>query len=73
MDHIGSVKEVTEAFPDVQIVMHILEAPYVAGGVSYSTVGDAGRGLPQSVHQTDLNMSMDSQMSVHSEASEVSC
>ena len=45
MDHVGSLKEIIEAFPDVQIVMHILEAPYIAGGVSYSTVGDCGRGL----------------------------
>ena len=45
MDHIGSLKEITEAFPDVQVVMHILEAPYVAGGVSYSTVIHPVEGL----------------------------
>ena len=38
VDHIGNLEEVTEAFPDAQVAMHILEAPYVAGGVSYGTV-----------------------------------
>ncbi len=38
VDHIGNLKEVTDAFPDAQVAMHILEAPYVAGGVSYGTV-----------------------------------
>ena len=55
MDHIGSLKEITKAFPDAQVVMHILEAPYVAGGVSYSTVGDPGRGLFINVHHTVLS------------------
>lgn len=40
VDHIGNLKEVTEAFPHAQVAMHILEAPHVAGGVSYGTVCD---------------------------------
>ena len=30
--------QVAEAFPDAQVAMHILEAPYLAGGVSYASV-----------------------------------
>ena len=30
--------EVAEAFPDAQVAMHILEAPHLAGGVSYASV-----------------------------------
>lgn len=39
VDHIGNLMEVAETFPDAQVAMHILEAPYLAGGVSYGSVG----------------------------------
>ncbi len=38
MDHVGSLPALLEAFPKAQVAMHILEAPYAVGGVSYAAV-----------------------------------
>ena len=38
MDHVSSLPALLEAFPKAQVAMHILEAPYAVGGVSYAAV-----------------------------------
>ncbi|BDA41208.1 probable metallo-hydrolase YflN [Coccomyxa sp. Obi] len=38
LDHVGSLSALLEAFPKAQLTMHILEAPYVVGGASYTAV-----------------------------------
>lgn len=38
LDHVGSLPALLEAFPKAQLAMHILEAPYVVGGASYTAV-----------------------------------
>ncbi len=37
-DHVATLPSLLEVFPNSQVAMHILEAPYAGGGVRYSTV-----------------------------------
>lgn len=38
LDHVATLPALLDAFPNSQVAMHILEAPYAGGGVGYSTV-----------------------------------
>lgn len=38
LDHVGSLPDLLDAFPKAQLAMHILEAPFVVGGASYTAV-----------------------------------
>jgi metal-dependent hydrolase (beta-lactamase superfamily II) len=35
VDHVGATPELAAAYPDMQVVMHELEAPFVVGEQSY--------------------------------------